>query len=196
MTTERRRLALSLLAAPVALILAGCGGAHSAETPSAPRASSSVPPGFTRGPARAATVLAVARLPHIQLRYLHRAPLPRADLKAVTTALVDQPLETSVRALLVNRATLEPGRKIQVVAGDLSRVTSHDAIFILAGPAFRGQRLVQAESGIAAGTISLPAHMSPGTWAIGVEDLSAVTGGQGGAVSGQVLLDLGIFTVN
>ena len=148
-----------------------------------------MPPGFTRGPARAATVLAVARLPHIQLRDLHRAPLPRADLKAVTTALVDQPLETSVRALLVNRA-------IQVVAGDLSRVTSHDAIFILAGPAFRGQRLVQVESGIAAGTISLPAHMSPGTWAIGVEDLSAVTGGQGGAVSGQVLLDLGIFTVN
>jgi hypothetical protein len=195
-TRVRRRLALGLLAAPVALILAGCGGDHSVETPSAPPSSSSLPPGFTRGPARAPTVLAVARLPHIQLRDLHRAPLPRAHLKAVTTALVDQPLKTSVRALLVNRATLAPGHKIQVVAGDLSLVTSHDAIFILAGPAFRGQRLVQVESGIAAGTVSLPVHMSPGTWAIGVEDLSEVTGGQGGAVSGQVLLDLGIFTVS
>ena len=84
---------------------------------------------------------------------------------------------------------------MDVVAGSLPSTLTHDTLFVLEGPGYWGQRLVQAKEGIAGGTIILPRTMKNGTWAIGIEDLSQVTAGPGGSVQGEVLLDLGIFKV-
>lgn len=84
---------------------------------------------------------------------------------------------------------------MDVVAARLPSAPAHYALFVLEGPGYRGQRLVQAIDGVAAGIVTLPKTMKKGTWAIGVEDLSQVTAGPGDSVQGQVLLDLGIFRV-
>jgi hypothetical protein len=135
------------------------------------------------------------QLTHIDIKQLERAPLPAGSVRSVTRVIVTQPLTTSVKRLLVSSIRLTADKKVDVVAGSLPTTPTHDALFVLEGPGYWGQRLVQAKSGIADGIITLPRTMKSGTWAIGVEDLSQVTAGPGNSVQGQVLLDLGIFTV-
>jgi hypothetical protein len=137
----------------------------------------------------------VTQLAHIDVAALERAPLPGGSVKSVTRVIVTQPLTTVVRRLLVSSTRLAAGKKVDVVAGSLPSTLAHDALFVLQGPGYWGQRLVQAKDGIAGGIITLPRTMKSGTWAIGVEDLSEVTAGPGDSVQGQVLLDLGIFKV-
>jgi hypothetical protein len=72
----------------------------------------------------------------------------------------------------------------------------HDVEFILQGPGLRAQRLVRVVNGVAARALTLPASLSPGTWALGAEDLSGLHVTRGRHLGGTVLLDLTIFTIS
>lgn len=180
----------------VALTAASCAAAPSGHPHKRPTPRVSLPPGFARGPAVSTTTLGVATLRHIDVKSLHRAPLPVSLARTLTQVIVAQPLTTEVRPLLVSDVRLSGGEKVNVVAARLPNSPAHYALFVLEGPGYRGQRLVQAVDGVAAGIVTLPKTMKKGTWAIGVEDLSQVTAGTGDSVQGDILLDLGIFKVS
>ena len=55
---------------------------------------------------------------------------------------------------------------------------------------------LQAEQRVAAGVVTLPAHLAPGTWYIAVEDQEGITTNSSGGVTGSALVDIGQFTVS
>jgi hypothetical protein len=110
-------------------------------------------------------------------------------------AVVNQPVDTSTRPILTDVSQLRPGATITVVAPNLPSRPAHDALFILQGPGYRGERLVQVRSGVAAALIRLPTTVSTGTWVLASEDLSGLVISSQNQLSGDVVLDLGIFDV-
>jgi hypothetical protein len=131
---------------------------------------------------------------HIDIPALKRPDLNGPTVTATAQAIVHQPLTTEVRPLLTSTATLAPGETFTAVAGDLAP-TPHTVTFVLAGPCYRAERLVQVTDGIAAMNLTLPTGLAAGSWGLGAEDVSGITTGQSGQVGGRVLLDLVVFRV-
>lgn len=107
-------------------------------------------------------------------------------------AIVNQPAKTIVRPLLISTG-LHAGENVTVIAGDLPPTPPHDAMFILEGPNSRAQRLVQVTHGIAAGIVTIPRSLRPGTWTLAVEDLSHLDLPGTGLPVGTAFLDLAVF---
>lgn len=158
-----------------------------------------LPAGFstpgTTAPAPAPGLLEVHPLTQLRPAALRRAPQPAALVRRTALALVNQPVLTRVQPLLVSRAQLRSRLTLTVAAGRLPDSRAHAALFVLLGPAYRAQRLVQVRHGVAAAAVTLPASIGSGTWALGVEDLSGVHAAAHHQVRGTVVLDLGIFQV-
>jgi hypothetical protein len=202
------RLALitSRLAAPLALLLlAACSGSphpgarHPHAAPSRPsHLAHPLPPGFS-APGSDSTppaplVLRVTQVTSLNPETLHPGPFPGNQIRQVTQAIVDQPVPTTVRPLLVSVSSLHPGETLTVAAGDLP-VSPHDVLFILQGPSFRSQRLVHVIHGVAVGAVTLPSSLAHGQWALAAEDLSGVQVSGKARPQGTALLDLSIFKI-
>ncbi len=198
----RRFLPASILAG-LALVAAACGSTSpKAGTPEGGGTSSqttvALPPGFSVSNGRAAEspgVLDVAPATDLQVSQLHKVELPSNGVTTIAQAIVNKAVSTTVRPLLINTPSLVPGEKVTVAAGDLGSGARHDALFILQGPTKRYQRLVQVNFGVAVGVVTIPTDLSPGTWALGVMDLTKVSISGGQKPAGTVLLDLAVFTV-
>lgn len=193
-----------LLIVLAATLLAACSGSEATSVGSHPvipgqRPTPSLPPGFslaaTPGAVPTPSELAVAPVTSLDTAALRRGPFPRAQLQDITQAIVNEPEPTRVRPLLVSPASFRPGQTLTVAAGDLPDFP-HDVEFILQGPGLRAQRLVRVTDGIAVGAVTLPATLSPGTWALAAEDLSGVQATGTSPPTGTVLLDLTIFTIS
>ncbi len=184
-----------------AMLLTACGGTHPAAHVSQqrPRLPRPLPPGFsvpaTPGLPPAPSVLHMAAVTSLNPHALRGGPFPRRQIPRVTQAIVNQPVPTRVRPLLVSATTFHAGQTLTVAAA-LLPAFPHDVEFILQGPGLRAQRLVRVVDGVAAGTVTLPASLSPGTWALGAEDLSGLRVTRGRRLTGTVLLDLTIFTIS
>jgi len=195
----------SRVAVPLALLLlAACSSPHPGArqpdaTPSTPPyLAHPLPPGFSApgsdNPPPAPLVLRVTPVTSLNPERLHPGSFPRNQIRQVTQAIIDQPVPTTVRPLLVSASSLHPGETLTVAAGDLPD-TPHDVLFILQGPSSRSQKLVQVIHGIAVGAVTLPASLAPGQWALAAEDLSDVHVPGKGRPQGTALLDLTIFTI-
>jgi hypothetical protein len=184
-----------------ATLLAACGGTHPAPRVSKPRPrlARPLPPGFsvpaTPGLPAAPSVLQIAPVASLNPGVLRRGPFPASQIPSVTQAIVNQPVPTRVRPLLVSATAFHAGQTLTVAAAVLPEFP-HDVEFILLGPGLRAQRLVRVVHGVAAGAVTLPPLLSPGTWALGAEDLSGLHVTRGRHLSGTVLLDLTIFTIS
>jgi hypothetical protein len=66
---------------------------------------------------------------------------------------------------------------------------------VLQGPGYRAERLVQVRFGAAAAIVTLPAVLSPGTWSLAMEDLSGIRSQAHHQVGGQMVIDIGLFSV-
>ena len=182
------------------VLLSGCGGSTRHTSPVVgPSLRHLMAPGFsapgtnTAGPSP--SVLDVRPITQLHPAELHRAPQPSSELRSASLALVNQPVRTRVQPLLVSSQTLHPGETIAVAAGRLGTATVHAALFVLLGPTYRAQRLVQVRYGVAAAGVTLPKSMASGTWALGAEDVSQLYPGAHHQVRGTALLDIGIFTI-
>jgi hypothetical protein len=201
MPSALRAIQVAAAACAATLLITACtGGSHhptAAPRAPAPRLAHPLPPGFS-APGRAAfpstSVLRVARVAHLNPAALHPGPFPAGQIKEITQAIVNQPVPTLVRPLLVSVSALHPGQTLTVAAADL-RSTPHDVLFILQGPGGRAQRLVQVSHGVSVGTVTLPSALAPGVWALAAEDLSGVHAHGIKRPTGKVLLDLTVFTV-
>ena len=100
-----------------------------------------------------------------------------------------------VQRLLVSTELLQPGQTITVAAGRLNGGRPHAARFVLLGPGYRAERLVETRYGVAAGDVTLPSSLPPGQWELAVEDLSQLRAAAHHQVAGRAVLDIGIFTV-
>lgn len=199
MRTARLQLGGFVLTCGLAILqVTSCSGSH---TTSARRAAGpSLPPGFaTPGTARPATtpvLLSAAPVEHARITALQRAPLPANQAAQAAQSIVSQPVPTLIHPILVSSQQLRPGETLTVVAAHLpSRQAAHSALLILQGTSYQGERLLQVRLGAAAAVITLPHTMEPGTWTLAVEDLSGITPSDHDQVSGQAVLDLGIFHV-
>jgi hypothetical protein len=200
MPSALRAIQVTAAACTAALLLTACGGSNhptAASTSRAPHLAHPLPPGFS-APGSAAfpstLVLRVAPVTHLNPAALHPGPFPAGQIKEITQAIVNQPVPTLVRPLLVGVSALHPGQTLTVAAADL-RSTPHDVLFILQGPGGRAQRLVQVSHGVSVGTVTLPSGLAPGVWALAAEDLSGVHAHGIKRPTGKVLLDLTVFTV-
>jgi hypothetical protein len=191
----------TLTTALAAILLAGCGGTHGGAHVSQhrPRLERPLPPGFsvpaTPGLPPAPSVLQMAPVTSLNPRALRGGPFPKKQIPRIVQAIVNQPVPTRVRPLLVSATAFHAGQTLTVAAA-LLPAFPHDAEFILQGPGLRAQRLVRVVNGVAAGTVTLPASLSPGTWALGAEDLSGLRVTRGRRLTGTVLLDLTVFTIS
>jgi hypothetical protein len=202
----RLTLITSRFAVPLALLLlAACSGSphpgarqpHAApSTP--PRLAHPLPPGFSApgsdSTPQAPLVLQVTPVTSLNPETLHPGPFPGNQIRQVTQAIVDQPVPTAVRPLLVSVSSFHPGETLTVAAGGLPD-TPHDVLFILQGPSSRSQRLVHVIHGVAVGAVTLPNSLAPGQWALAAEDLSGVQVPGKGRLHGTALLDLSIFKI-
>jgi hypothetical protein len=192
--------AVTLMTVLSVMLLVACSGTHPAARVSQPepRSARPLPPGFSvptrTGLPSAPSVLQVASVVRLKPDALHRGPFPASEIPGVAQAIVNQPVPTRVRPLLVSAAVFRPGETLTAAAAVLPAFP-HDVLFILQGPGVRAQRLVRVVNGVAAGAVTLPRLLSPGQWALGAEDLSGlrVTGRR--RLTGTVLLDLTIFTI-
>ena len=199
----RRTTALKLLAVPAAtLLFSACSGTHPRPAPThgppkKPHLAKTLPPGFSTpapGARQTPTVLLVAPVTKVNPAALRRGPFPRNRVRDITQAIVNQPVPTRVRPLLVSAADFHAGQTLTVAAGDLPAFP-HDVQFTLQGPGLLAQRLVRVVNGVAVGAVTLPRPLGPGTWALGAEDLSGVRASRSKRPTGTALLDLTIFTV-
>lgn len=131
---------------------------------------------------------------HLRPQTLHLGPFPRAQLPGLVQAVVNQPVHTVTRPLLISTA-LNPGATVAVAAGDLPTSPSHDALFILQGPTSRAQRLVAVRHGVAVGVVTLPASLPRGTSILAAEDFSRLRVSGQARPTGIVLLDIAVFSV-
>jgi hypothetical protein len=100
-----------------------------------------------------------------------------------------------VQRLLVSSRELTPGQTVTVAAGRLNASVPHAARFVLQGPGYRAQRLVETRFGVAAGDVTLPTSMAAGQWALAVEDLSQLHAAAHHELRGTAIVDIGIFSV-
>jgi hypothetical protein len=185
------------------LLLAACtgGGGHSQPaTPSAatPHLTHTLPPGFSAPGSTvfpSTSVLQVAPVTDLNPAALHPGPFPVGQVKGITQAIVNQPVQTLTRPLLVSVSAFRTGQTVTVAASDLGSAP-HDVLFILEGPGLRAQRLVRASHGASAVMVTLPATLAQGTWALAAEDLSGVHAQGTKRPTGTVLLDLTVFTLH
>lgn len=196
----RQTLGISVVFCSAATIIGCGGGTRQNQQVSGPRLRHPLPPGFTapgtNGSPSEVRVLDVRPPSPLRPSELSRAPQPAPAVRASAVALVIQPVPIRVQPLLTSQSQLRAGANIVVAAGRLSSIARHSALFVLLGPGYRAQRLVAVRDGIAAGVVRLPASMAPGTWALGVEDLSELHVGSHHQVHGTVILDLGIFALS
>jgi hypothetical protein len=200
LSTARRRWGTGSSVIACGLLTAACGS-----TAKNPRQAGTtplrhpLPPGFsapgTNRVPQTPGVLEVHPLTQLRVGDLHRAPQPAGMLRTTSLDLVNQPVPVHVQPLLVSAQVLQPGETVTVAAGRLGTARVHAALFILQGPSYRAERLVQVRYGVAAAAVSLPRAMARGLWALGVEDLSGLHSVSHDQVSGIALLDLGIFSV-
>jgi len=91
---------------------------------------------------------------------------------------------------------LAPGKAITLAAGDLAPGRTHLGMVVLVGAGFRSQHLVLVGHGVAAAVVTMPAHMTRGTWVLGVEDLSRIrAAGKRHLLTGSGYADLAVFRV-
>lgn len=199
-----------------AAVLSGCGSGHHHQAAARPvhpatRAVDPVtqrldhlrallPAGFSApGSAVAAPApaqLSVAPAAGLKPSAVHVAPIPSHQaLLSVLAGTINQPLPLAVHSLFVSSSDPRPGSAFTVAAAHLGTAPHHAALFILQGPDFRAERLVAEGDGVAAGVVTLPAHMTAGTWYFLVEDLSGVTA-TGTTDSGTVIVDVGQLTID
>ena len=188
------------------LLLVACGGGKQitsrTQTPSGTQTAAlrhPLPAGFSAGGVAAAPARLAARpAGSINVATLRRAPLPRSQIPSLAQAIVNQPVPTVVHPLLlsVQASQLHPGSSLTVVAGGFPQQPPHDALFVLLGPSYRGERLVKLQFGVAAAIIALPSSMTAGTWAVAAEDVSQLKPDLvHHKIAGDVILGLGVFTV-
>ena len=206
MPSARRTIAAAAASCLAALFLAACTGTShrppvtppvTSATP-APRLTHPLPSGFSAPGSTAfpsTSVLQVAPATDLNPAALHRGPFPVSQVKGVAQAIVNQAVPTLTRPLLVSVSAYHAGQTVTVAAGDLGSAP-HDVLFILQGPGLRAQRLVHASNGASAGTVTLPATLAQGIWALAAEDLSGVHAQGTKRPTGTVLLDLTIFTIH
>jgi hypothetical protein len=200
MRIAQLRLAGFVLACGLAVLqVPSCSGSHHPAS-ARPAAGPSLPPGFTAPgtphPARIPVLLSAAPVQHERIAALQRAPLPVNQAAQEAQAIISQPVSTLIHPILVSSQELRPGETLTVVAAQLpSRQAVHGALLILQGEGYQGERLLQVRLGTAAAVITLPHTMEAGTWTLAVEDLSGITTSTHDQVSGQAVLDLGIFQV-
>lgn len=152
-------------------------------------------PGAAAG-ARHVLDLNVAPAAGFQPSDVRLAPTPsKGQLRGVLAAVLNLPVPIIARGLYSSSDTLSPGAQITIAAAALSPGT-HPVLFILRGPDYRADHLVQAANQVAAGVVTLPAHLAPGTWYVAVEDQEGITTNASGAVTGTALVDIAQFVVS
>jgi hypothetical protein len=199
----------TLLAFIATAVVACTPGHHSSVTPSSPttlqgadplaRLRASLPAGFGAPgsvPPRALTAdLPVAPAAGFQPSQVTLAPLPdQAHLRQVVAAVINLPVPVDVRPLFASTTALRAGAQVTFAGAHLSP-GHHTVLFILDGPDYRGQHLVAADNGVAAGIVTLPATMAAGAWYFAIEDQAGVAPTVSGAPVGAALVDIGAFTV-
>ena len=188
----------------VVLVLAGCGSTHHRKAPAPPSGPAAqrlaglraaLPGGFTapgNGPSPPATVdLKVTPAAGMKAADVHVAPAPSGDkLRSALATVVIDPVAAVVRPLFVSTATVHPGDRIAVAAAHLAPGSAHAVLFILQGPGYRAEHLVEVARQIAAGYVQLPAVMKAGAWYLAAEDLSALRPGPQRKLTGTALIDI------
>lgn len=203
-----RHLAPGVLAA--ALTLAGCSHPAAHTTTSTTVSGSAAArlskvrgllpagfnaPGHVVQPATDAD-LAVAPAAGFQASSVHLAPFPsRSAARPILAAVVNLPVPLTVRPLFASSTVLQPGGTVTIAAARLVPGAAHPVLFVLQGPGYRAEHLVEAAAGVTAGVVHLPAVMTGGTWYFVVEDQSGLTPAAGGRLSGSAVIALGVFTV-
>lgn len=207
-----RRATAGVLLLGAAAVLAGCShpAAHSGTTTTtlAGRSGAAglsktralLPPGF-EAPGkvvRPATVanLAVAPAAGFTASSVHLAPFPgRSQVPPIVASVVNLPVPLSVRPLFTSTTVLQPGGTVTVAAADLAAGAAHPVLFVLEGPGYRGEHLVEAADRVAAGVVHLPAAMTAGSWYLVVEDQSQLTPTAAGGLTGTAVVALAVLTV-
>jgi len=196
---KRARAAVLL---PLA-VLAGCGSGGSRHPASHPPPQkqrglqAALPSGFQNGAGgRAPGVLSVSPAIGMHASDVHLAPVPgEAEIRRALASVLGEPVPVLARRIFVSSDVVKPGQRIAVAAAHLGAAPSHAALFILQTPGFRVEHLVAVANQVAAGYVTLPARMAPGTWYIAAEDTSTVRRLPSGALSGTALVDIGILHV-
>jgi hypothetical protein len=193
----------------IALVITGCSSSHHAarSTPTTVGQSARslqhlqhdlpagfVTPGnatFAGGPAN----LVVAPAAGLRASDVHLAPFPaQSALRTALATVINQPQPLEVRKLFASTDQLRPSAIVTVVAAHLPHSKHHAALFILDGPNYRGEHLVTVGPlGVAAGIITLPDHLAPGTWYIAVQDLSELHLDRASHLTGTVHVRIGSF---
>lgn len=195
-----------------ALLLSGCGGTRSrgqsatvrtrltpAEAARLHRLRGALPAGFeapgngsaSSGPAE----LKISPASGLHAAALHPAPAPAGEeLASALATVVNQPAPVTARPIFLTSEDVQPSQRIGVAAAHLASGTSHAALFVLQGPGYRGEGLVQVADGVAAGYLAMPSQMASGRWYIAAEDISGVRT-SGRRLTGTALVDIGVLQV-
>jgi len=192
------------LASIALLALAGCGsgGSHPAASATPARLQrlrGALPDGF-QAPGRSElppgpTELVVAPAAGMNPNELKLAPAPPEDeLRKVLAVVLNQPTPVIARRIFLSSTSVRPAQRIAVAAAHLRTAPHHAALFILQGPGYRAEHLIQVSEGVAAGYITLPSHVVAGQWYIAAEDTSGLRVGSGGKLTGSALVDIGVLT--
>ena len=169
-------------------------------TTTLPRPVRTLPGGYV--PARTGAkqssvgVLRLAAAHRLDPAALVRAPLTPAEARQWLPYVAATPVRFTVHPLLVSSLSLAPGKAITLAAGDLAPGRTHLGMVVLVGAGFRSQHLVLVGHGVAAAVVTMPAHMTRGTWVLGVEDLSRIrAAGKRHLLTGSGYADLAVFRV-
>jgi hypothetical protein len=194
-----------------AVVLAGCShpATHAGTTTTTVARSAAaglsktralLPPGFDApghaAPAATVANLVVAPAAGFQPSSVHLAAFPsRSAGRPILESVVNLPVPLTVGPLFASTPVLQPGGTVIVAAAHLAPGAAHPVLFVLEGPGYRGEHLVDAADGVAAGVVHLPATMSAGTWYLVVEDQSQLTPTAAGGLTGSAVVALGVLTV-
>lgn len=190
-----------MLASIALLALAGCGSGGSHSAPGVPerlqRLRAALPDGFQASGRSelplAPTELAVAPAVGMDPHALRLAPAPpETELRKVLAAVLTQPAPVIARRIFLG-TNVRPAQRVAVAAPHLRAAPHHAALFILQGPGYRAEHLVQVSGGVAAGYIALPGRMPAGPWYIAAEDTSGLRVGGAGKLTGSALVDIGVL---
>jgi hypothetical protein len=193
-----------------AVLLSGCGGAHSrghsaairtrltpADAARLHRLRGSLPAGFEapgNGSASSGRAeLKISPASGLHAAALHPAPAPAGEeLSRALATVVNQPAPVIARPIFLTSEDVHPSERIGVAAAHLGPAANHAALFILQGPGYRGESLVQVADGVAAGYVAMPSQMASGRWYIAAEDISGVRT-SGHRLTGIALVDVGVL---
>lgn len=197
MTGRRVLVSIALLA------LAGCGSGGSHSVGGSPpalvqRLRAALPDGFqAEGKSElppAPAELPVAPAAGMNPQELRLAPAPPEDeLRKILAVVLDQPAPVIARRIFLGETAIGPAQRVAIAAPHLGAAPHHAALFILQGPGYRAEHLVQVSDGAAAGYITLPGHMVGGPWYIAAEDSSGLRSDGAGQLTGSALVDIGVL---